>query len=152
MFLVAGAVLYLILLPLVASYALWRGGRDERGAAVSLLLASLASAVVSLPSPAWDRPQYGLMLVDGLFFITLLPIAVRSKRFWPQWAAAAQLIGTITHLTPIIYAPATKTIYATVQPAWAFVIMAAIALGTRQEQKDRRRTNSKTAPSLSAFR
>lgn len=138
MLFVAALVLYAVLLVSTCTYAIWRGGKLERAGAICMIAAVVASQVVVAFGQGWRGPDYGLLGADALFFVALVVIAHMSKRFWPLWAAASQLVGTLTHFVVMFDASAVGKAYATVQPFWAFPILAAIAIGTRGAQLERR--------------
>lgn len=130
-FLVAAFVFYVFATLGVCISALVWGGRDERAVAIGFLVTTLTSSVVSLiENERYRHPQYGVMAVDVCFLVFLLVIVRRTRRFWPLWAAAAHLVGTLTHLTKILEPSTVMQAYATAQPFWAFPVLAALAVGT----------------------
>ncbi len=130
--LVGGLVLYVVTALGVVGYALWRGGRDERTGAGLFLAAAAASEIAAETQHVmYHHPQYGVMVVDGLFLLALLWLAQRSRKFWPLWAAASQLVGFLSHLAKIAHPGMTVEAYATIQPFWAFPLLGAIAVGTK---------------------
>jgi hypothetical protein len=80
------------------------------------------------------------MTVDVLAFIAFVALAYRSKKFWPIWAAASQLVAVLTHWAIALDPSVVRTIYATAQPFWAFPVIAALAIGTRAHQISLRAT------------
>jgi len=128
--LLAALVFYAVLLITTCVYAIWKGGHDERAAGVALLAAAAATQIGSIAVPRWEGPEYGLILVDILFFLILLAIAHRSASFWPLWAASAQLVGTLTHLIVLMEGTIIAQVYATAQPFWAFPLLIALGIGT----------------------
>lgn len=75
--------------------ALVWGGRDERMTAIGFILAVIASRIVS--DGAYEHTEIGVAVIDVLVFFGLLVLALYSDRFWPMWAAAFQLVGTLVH-------------------------------------------------------
>lgn len=132
-FLVLALVVYVVAVSLVCAAAYLRGGPNERAAASALLIAAALTQVAALSGNHWRGPEYGVMLVDVAFFGVLVVIALKSTRYWPIWAAASQLVGTLTHL-PAVFGPSIPMeTYASTQPFWAFPILAAIAWGTWEQ-------------------
>jgi hypothetical protein len=133
--LLAAFVLYLAFLVATLAYALWKGGKDERTGAVTILLAALSSQVASETGLGRGGYQIGVMVIDVAVFIAFVALAYRSKKFWPIWAAASQLVALLTHWAVVLDPSVVRTIYATAQPFWAFPVIAALALGTRAHQR-----------------
>jgi hypothetical protein len=139
--LLAALVLYLVFLVGTLAYALLRGGPDERSGAITILIGVLLTQVVSVvgPSgnmaPGWFGPEIGVMVTDVAVFIAFVAIAYRSKKFWPIWAAASQLVAVLTHWTVILDPSIVKMVYTTAQPFWVFPMLAALVLGTRAHRR-----------------
>lgn len=136
-FLVAGLVLYVVVLPGVLGFALLRGGRSERHAAIAFTLAAAATQLAVIGA-RWRAPDIPLMAVDAAFFVGLVWIAHRSRSFWPIWAAASQLVGTITHLAPGLQSGILPRAYIATAGVWAFPILAAILVGTMNHARRER--------------
>lgn len=136
--LIAALVLFAVLALMICGYALWKGGRWERAAGASMLVAIVASNVAGVLGPHWSGPDYGLLAVNSAFFVVLVVIAHHSTRFWPLWAAASQLVGTLTHIVVILEKSVLAQAYETAQPFWGFPILVAIAVGTRSHQVAKR--------------
>lgn len=131
-------LLFLIALAFVCVYALWKGGPDERRAAIVMILAWAASDMASHTDAHWKALEIGVMAVDAATFLAFLGIAHRSRKFWPLWASAAQLVGTMTHLAVMSQGTVIVEVYATAQPFWAFPVMIAVLVGTINEHRARR--------------
>jgi hypothetical protein len=121
---------YLVALLGTCLYAIRRGGRTERQATVALLIGVLATQVAYQFGNDWRSPEYGIMAVDAALFVAFVVIAYGSDRFWPIWIAAAQLVGTITHLAVVVHPNVVTELYRMTQPFWVFPILAGIAWGT----------------------
>jgi hypothetical protein len=136
--LLAALVLFFALLAATSAYALRKGGKDERQGIVALLMAVLLTQVAAQWGPGWNGPEIGVMIVDAALFIAFVAIAYRSRKFWPIWAAASQLVAVLTHWVVILNPSIVRTVYATAQPFWVFPVIIAIALGTRAHQRSLR--------------
>ena len=136
--LLAAFVFYLAFLAATLAYALWKGGKDERTGAVTIMLAALSSQVASEAGLGGGGYQIGVMAIDAATFIAFVALAYRSKKFWPIWAAASQLVAVLTHWALVLDPSLLRTIYTTAQPFWAFPVIAALALGTRAHQRSLR--------------
>jgi cytochrome bd-type quinol oxidase subunit 2 len=129
--LMAGLALYLGVMPAIIVLAIWRGDWDERWGAIALLAGIIASQIAPLISDShWRAIQIPLMVTDALLFVALLVVVHHSRKFWPIWAAAAQLIGTVGHLAPAFFPKILAKIYLATQAFWVFPILVALLVGT----------------------
>ena len=137
-------VLYVVVLAGTVAYALFKGGNDERSGAIVLLILALLTQVLSVIGSngrmvqGWEGPELDVMVLDGLGFVAFVVIAYRSKKFWPIWAAASQLVATLTHWVVILNPSILRTLYMMAQPFWVFPVIIAIAVGTRSHQRSLR--------------
>jgi len=136
--LLAVFVLYLAALIATLAYALRKGGEDERRGILTILVGALLSELASHSGPDGDGPQLDVMAIDVAVFIVFVALAYRSKKFWPIWAAASQLVAVLTHWTLVLDPSMFRTVYAAAQPFWVFPMLAAIALGTHAHQRSLR--------------
>ena len=131
LFLWSAMALYLAVLLAAGVFALKRGGPDEQLATVMFLAGACGSQVASFIGQRWLRgPEYGVMVCDVGLALGLLVVVRRSRKFWPLWAAAAALVGAVTHLVRFVNPTLSSRIYASIQPFWAFPILLAIVIGT----------------------
>jgi hypothetical protein len=133
----AAFILYVLGLVAACVFALFRGGRTERAAVGIIVAAALASQVASLMGHRWHGFEPYVMAVDAMTFIAFVVLAKRSRKFWPIWAAAAQLVGTLTHLVVVFERSIALEIYASTQPFWAIPVIVAMVVGTRGEGSHR---------------
>jgi hypothetical protein len=134
--LIAALVLFLAMFILVCAFALWKGGWSERAAAIVFVAAVVATQVVAYATHSHFRsPEYGILTVDATHFAALLWIVHRSDKEWVLWAAASQLVATITHFGKILHPSIAMEAYASMQPFWAFPILGAIAYGTFEHRR-----------------
>lgn len=129
--LIAASVFYIFAALAICALALVWGGRDERAVAAGFLVTAAASWIAAeIQNVHYREPQYLVMVVDLFYLAFLLLIVRRSRRFWPLWVAAAHLVGTFTHVVRILQPSMLAEAYASVQPFWAFPMLAALAVGT----------------------
>jgi hypothetical protein len=112
-----------------------RGGRDERLGAAAIALASILSPMVL--SHGFAGPEVGVVLVDASLFAALGGIAMRSKSFWPMWAAGFQLCALAGHLAASESPTMLPAAYADTLAIWSYAVLAALALGTVVEGQER---------------
>lgn len=117
-------------------FALKMGGFDERLAAVVLIVAVVASNVVGEGSYA--HTETSVLAVDGLLFMALLVLALRSDRFWPMWAAAFQLIATMVHVGSMTETGDFAWAYYVALIFWTYPVFVALLAGTWLEGRNRR--------------
>ena len=129
--LLAFSIFYIFAALAICVSALIWGGRDERAVAAGFLVTAAASLIAaSIQDARYQEPQYTVMVVDLFSLAFLLVIVRRSRRFWPLWVAAAHLVGLFTHIVRILQPSMLAEAYASVQPFWAFPMLAALAVGT----------------------
>ncbi len=122
---------------LIAALVLaWRcGGRDERLAAVALLGGAVLTPLAQLRGFA--GPELGIVLVDALLFVALAAIALRSRAFWPLWAAGFQLGAIAVHLAAAQMPSILPAAYAATLIIWSYPVVVAVALGSWFEGQGR---------------
>lgn len=135
LFLWVGYVAYVLTLVALKIFVDRYGGPEERLATNQLLLCSIASNLASYLGAPWTIGlPVGIAVVDVAFFAMLLNLVRRSRKFWPLWAAAAQGVGTLTHLVRLVRPTLALEVYASIQPLWAFPIIVAIICGASRER------------------
>lgn len=112
----------------VCVLAAWRG-RDEERLAAGGLLANWALSLVVFKSQSEDI-QWAVSLFDGGLTVLYLWIGLRSRRYWPLFAAGFQLLVMITHLGHVLDPRISGWAYLTAQLLWAYLVMIAIGYGS----------------------
>ena len=116
----------------------WKwGGLDERLAAGGFVIATIATNVSD--ANAFVRTETGILMIDVLLFFGLLVLALRSDRFWPMWAAAFQLVGTMFHFASMAETGNFAWAYYIALIFWTYPVFIALGLGTWFEGRHRRR-------------
>lgn len=137
-----GLVAYLVGGVTVCAIAFVLGGNDERTVAKGLLLAAFATQLASVfGGTHWDGANWGVIAVDAAFFVWLAAVACRSVKFWPMWAAASQLAGTVAHVPAILIPGFDKRLYLFSQPIWVVPLLAAILIGSLSASRATTRTH-----------
>lgn len=129
------AMLFLAILTTVCSVVAWRGGPDERLAATAIVVAAILSPIVR--ARGYAGLELGLVLVDTGLFLALLGIAMRSRAFWPMWAAGFQLCGLAGHLAAAKSSVMVPAAYAETLAIWSYAVMGALVAGTLIEGRQR---------------
>jgi hypothetical protein len=121
---------YFLLLIGVAAYAMSRGRRDERLAAITCVVASVASLALLVTRPAYySHLELGVAVIDLIVLGTFVWIALRSSRFWPLWVAGLQLTSTTGHILKMIEPDLLPMVYAASLASWSYAILLIIAVG-----------------------
>jgi len=115
-------------MPVVCTYAVLYGGKDERLGAILLAAAAVLSPLSLVRG--WAAPELGITLVDVGLFAALLALAMRSRAFWPIWAAGFQLCAVAVHLVAGLSPSMLPAAYAETLALWAYPVLAALAVGT----------------------
>lgn len=115
----------------VCAYAILHGGRDERLGAILLAAAAVLSPLAIARD--WAAPELGVTIVDVGLFAALLMLSLRSRAFWPMWAAGFQLCAVAVHVVAGVSPALLPAAYAETLALWAYPVLAALAVGTWAE-------------------
>lgn len=112
------------------------GGRDEKIAAVGFLVAVVATNFAS--DGSYGHTETGVLVIDVSLFFGLLVLALRSDRFWPMWAAAFQMVGTMVHFASMSQTGDFAWAYYIALIFWTYPVVLALMAGTWLEGRSRR--------------
>ena len=127
---------YLTLLTLSCGYALWRGDRDARIAAITCVVATAMTVVVLTPgSRRYALVESGVMLVDLATLGAFITLALFSKRFWPLWVAGLQMTASTAHALKMFDASLVPLAYAVAERFWGYPILMIIAVGAYRHRR-----------------
>jgi hypothetical protein len=132
-------------LAMVCSYAVWRGGRPERLAAILVALDWFATPFFE-NHDAFKHPQFAVLALDGAVMVALLCIALTSDRYWPLWVTAFQLFELLMHVAMATDHRVRPRAYYIGIEIGSYLMLAALALGAWLEAP--RRPAPPTAVSL----
>jgi hypothetical protein len=111
------------------------GGLDEKLASSGFVLAALASNLAN--KTHYSHTETGVLLIDLALLAGLIVLALRSDRFWPMWAAAFQLVGTMVHVASMTETGDFAWAYAVGLIFWSYPVMIALMVGTWLEARYR---------------
>lgn len=96
-------ILYGLLMWGTTIYAFRRGGRDEKLAALAIVIASYLTLLV-LPSLTrhFQQMEMPLAILDGSLAVFLLILAMISQKFWPMWLTAMQSLTVVAHFALLV--------------------------------------------------
>jgi hypothetical protein len=126
---------FLFALLAVCVTAMVKGGQDERTAAIAFAVAAFVSPLVD--ARRFSGPAIGLILIDSILFVIICIIAMRSRSFWPMWAAGFQMCTLAGHLAAAKSPTMLPAAYADTLVIWSYAVMVTLALGTILEGQER---------------
>jgi len=123
-------LIYWAILLAVVGYAFRRGRLDERIAALTCLVGTIATMLLSSdPHIKYSSVETGVLVVDVIGFMVFTGIALHSMRFWPLWVAGFQLSSTLAHFLRAFDADLMPKVYAAAERFWIYPIFLAILIG-----------------------
>jgi hypothetical protein len=129
-------IIFWIVLLASCGYALWRGRKYERIAAVVFIGATVVSII--LRSPLQDR-YHGVemsdLVIDSAVLMAVVAIALVSDRFWPLWVAGLQLVDSMSHLLKAIDAELLPTVYGAAERFWSYPILIILFIGAWRQHR-----------------
>jgi len=106
--------------------------------ALGFLLSWLADAV--LKDQRFQGPQWANFASDSAFFVVILVVALRSRSYWPLFAASFQLLEVVTHAASAVDRHLSAWAYITANVIWTYLVLGSIAVGTLGDWRVRRRS------------
>ena len=128
---------YYVILLLVSLYAFVRGRSDERIAAATCILATIATNLVYDYRDGFAGVEMGVLLVDVATFAAFTFLALRTDRFWPLWIAGLQLTTVIAHALKAVRLDLMPQAYAAAERFWVYPIFLIIVIGTWRSARRR---------------
>jgi hypothetical protein len=117
-----------ILLALCSLYAAIAGGTTGRIGAMLNVGATMATHFAFQFGP-WTKTHIPVMVIDLLLLLALYLLALRSKVYWPIWAAGFHLITVAVHGATLIAPDFRSTLYYYVNGMWAIFVQMAMVWG-----------------------
>ena len=105
----------------------WRGRSEARLACGTLLLGWALSLTVVRPHA--DAVQLGVLAVDTAMLGPFLWIALRTRRFWPLFVVAFQLLCVATHVARALDPGLSTWAYMSGGILWSYLVAGAIGYG-----------------------
>lgn len=132
----ARVIIFWGLLLLSCGYALLRGRKYERLAAIVFLTASLVSFLAHLSfGRGYVAINVGEVAVDCVVLIAVVRIALVSDRFWPLWVAGLQLVDSLSHILKVIAVNLPPWAYAIAERFWSYPILAILFIGAWRQHR-----------------
>jgi hypothetical protein len=111
----------------VCAIAVWRG-RDEERLAAAAELATWALTLLVFRSRS-ESTQWSVLVIDSLLFVLFLWLALRSRRYWPLFAAGFQLLAVVTHIGRTLDTSVSGWAYLTAVLIWNYLTLFTIGYG-----------------------
>lgn len=131
-----------LIVVLACGFGLWLGGRPERIGAGAMLAAWAASVLVQNRTD-WTAPQYGFLTVDAILLGVLAVLALRTRRRWPTFAAAFQLLMVGAHVAMILDLSIRSVALITTVAIWSLAVLIALVAGVVFEALPERRAGAR---------
>ena len=139
-------VLFWLLLLVSCGYALWRGRKYERIAALVFVTATILSILGHSPLRGrYVEIEASDLIVDTAVLFAVIAIALASDRFWPLWVAGLQLVDSAAHLMKAVDTNLLPTVYGAAERFWSYPILLILFLGAWRQHR-RTRVVCDTAP------
>lgn len=138
------SIIFGALLWITTIYALRRGEREERIAAVGIFLnAYLTLLVVSPYATRFSDFEMSIVIVDSALTAMLLWLSLRSNKFWPLWLAAMQALATLAHFAPLV-PHIIPWGYGTAVAVWSYPMLIVLLVVIRRDYLRRETTSRRT--------
>lgn len=140
-------ILFWLLLGVSCGYALWRGRKYERIAALVFISATVLSILAHSPLHVrYVGIETGDVIVDTAVLVAVVAIALVSDRFWPLWVAGLQMVDSLSHVMKAIDDNLVPHVYAAAERFWSYPILMILLVGAwRQHQRGRREQGRSSA-------
>jgi len=129
-------IIFWIVLVVSCGYALWRGRRYERIAALVFVSATILSILGHSPLRGrYVALETSDLIVDSAVLVAVLAIALVSDRFWPLWAAGLQLVDSMSHVMKVVDAQLIPTVYGAAERFWSYPILIVLLIGAWRQHR-----------------
>lgn len=122
---------------LICAFAFLKGDEPERVGAATYILAWFASLLVQDDGELYNF-QWGMAAIDLLVLAVFAGLAWKSRRAWPVWASALQLLAVTTHVMALIDVRPSISSFYTVLNLAAYGVIVTIGIGTFWAWQERR--------------
>lgn len=130
-------LLFVLLLWGTFFFAMWKGGRSERAAALAMLLGTeLTHFAISPYHGRWGGIELGVFFVDLMVFASLFAIGLVSRKYWPMWIAGMQGVVLMAHLSAAL-PDVIPNAYGNAVQLWSWPMLTMISIATWSAMRDR---------------
>lgn len=117
-----------MLLALCSLYAAIAGGVTGRIGASLNVGATVATLLAQQYGP-WNHTHIPVLMIDLLLMGALYMLAIKSRCYWPIWAAGFHLITVTGHAATLIVPEFRSTLYYYFNGMWAIFVQMAMVWG-----------------------
>ena len=133
-------IIFWIFLLTTCGYAIARGRRYEKLAAITCLIATIASMIGHMLMRHYYPVDYSAveisdLIVDTGVLAAFVAIALRSDRFWPLWAAGLQLTISMSHTFKAIEPSLPAIVYGAAERFWAYPTLLVVFIGAWRQHR-----------------
>jgi hypothetical protein len=121
----------------ICLFAFWKGDEPERLAAGAYVLGWFASLLAQGDGKVF-QVQWGVFAIDVVMLVVLAALVWKSRRVWPVWAAACQLLVVTSHVLSIFDVRPSVSAFLTVVNLAGYGVLVALAVGTFWAWQERR--------------
>ena len=121
--------IYWMIVGVSAIHVFVRGGTYEMFAATTVIVASIATAHWKPGGPWFESVRFETLVIDTIFEVVLIAIALGSDRYWPIWAAGFNSLNVATHIAVMVGPPVMPVIYYQALTIWSYLVIVSINLG-----------------------
>lgn len=121
----------------VCAFAFLKGDEPERVAAGAYVLGWFAS-LLAQDDANLHSVQWGVFAIDVVMLVVLVALVWKSRRVWPVWAAACQLMVVTSHIMSIVDLRPALAAFVTVVNMAGYGVLVALAVGTFWAWQERR--------------
>lgn len=122
------------------AFALLKGDEPERIGGSVFALAWFASLLIQGDGDLYDL-QWGIFYLDLALLAVFAGLTWKSRRAWPVWACAFQLLAVTGHIMNLTDLRPSMNAFYTVTNLAAYGVMVSLAVGTFWAWQDRRAAN-----------
>ena len=126
-----------VLMIAVGVFAFLKGDQPEKVGAGAYVLAWFASLLIQEDGQLY-RIQWGMFAIDLAVLVVFGALVWKSKRSWPVWAAALQLLAVMSHVLVMIDLRTPMASFYTVLNISSYGILLSIAVGSFWAWQERR--------------
>ncbi len=136
MFDTLAAQLGAVFVVIVCAFAFLKGDEPERYGGGAYVLGWFASLLVQ--SSNLYQASFGLLAIDTAMLGVLVALTWKSRRAWPTWASALQLLIVMSHVVIYVDVRPPANSFVTVVNLAGYGVLIALAVGTFWAWQDRR--------------
>lgn len=122
---------------LVCAFAFMKGDETERFAAGAYVLAWFASLLLQRDGELY-AVQWGVFIVDTAMLTVLGGLVWKSRKSWPVWAAACNLLMVMSHVVLMVDVRPPMLAFITVVNLAGYGVLVSLAIGTFWAWQERR--------------